>query len=263
LNFHSATFCFAISLLLGCHAAQTTPVIVPPQWMGQPPPAGVATPAPVMAPAQGMEMQPQWQQPMIGQPQMGVPQFEALPGAGISSTVTVPVTNDEWAWEQIVDVIDDYFDVDQETPVRVVGNVVTEGRIDTFPKIGATIVEPLRRDSVGRYNRWESTFQTIRRRAEIRVMPQQGGYLLDAVVLKELEDLPRPEHSTAGAASFRFDNSLPSRLEERVSPTRLSRFWIPMGRDTVLEQKLLNDIHERLTTNVPPTRPHSLLHHHH
>jgi len=172
----------------------------------------------------------------------------AQPGAAAPglNPLFVPVTNAEWAWEQIAEVVNDYFRIERERQVQLVGQVMTEGRIDTFPQIGATVFEPHRFDSVGQYNEWESTFQTIRRRAVLRVIPEQGGYLIDVEVQKELEDLPRPEHATAGAATFRNDNSLPSRLGERVSPTRLSREWLPLGRDSALEQQILADIHARL-----------------
>ena len=168
----------------------------------------------------------------------------------MSQAVFIPVTNEDYAWEVIVDVVDDYFQIDQENRVQTVGNVVTEGRIDTFPQVGATLLEPNHIDSVGRYNVVESTFQSVRRRGEIRVVPQQGGYLVDAVVYKEFEDLPRPENSTAGAAAYRFDNSLTSRLGEQVSQTKLSNFWIPMGRDCEIETQMLADIRERIAN--PP-----------
>ncbi|MCA9237546.1 MAG: hypothetical protein KDA44_18860, partial [Planctomycetales bacterium] len=169
------------------------------------------------------------------------------PGAAAASMIHVQVVDRDWAWEQIVDTVDDYFRIEQERQVQLVGQVLTEGRIDTFPQIGATVVEPHRWDSVGRYNRWESTFQTIRRQATVRVIPDQTGYLIDVAVEKELEDLPQPENATAGAASFRNDGSLPSPREEIVSRTRLSPYWIRLGRDQALEQQLLADIQARLT----------------
>lgn len=168
------------------------------------------------------------------------------PGAPAASVIHVPVADRQWAWEQIVDVVDDYFRVEQERQVQVVGQVLTEGRIDTFPQVGATVVEPHRPDSVGRYNRWESTFQTIRRRATLRIIPDQSGYLVDVAVEKELEDLPQPERATAGMASFRNDGSLTSVRDDVVSRTRLSPYWVPLGRDPALEQQMLREIQERL-----------------
>lgn len=170
------------------------------------------------------------------------------PGQVSPNPLYVPVGNHDLAWEQIVDVVDDYFRVERENRVQTVGHVVTEGRIDTFPQVGATWLEPHRPDSAGWDNRWESTFQTIRRRAVLRVIPEQGGYLVDAEVHKELEDLPRPENSSAGAATFRHDNSLPSRLNEDVSRTRLSKHWIPLGRDFMVEQQLLAEIRARVAS---------------
>ena len=174
------------------------------------------------------------------------PKGTPVPGTVTANPLFVPVGNQDLAWEQIVDVVDDYFRVQQESRVQTVGSVVTEGRIDTFPQVGATWLEPHLPDSDGWDNRWESTFQTIRRQAVLLVIPQQGGYLIDAVVNKELEDLPRPENSTAGAASFRHDNSLPSRLNESVSRTRFSKNWIPLGRDFLIEQQLLAEIRARV-----------------
>ncbi len=167
--------------------------------------------------------------------------FGEPPAVG-SQPVHVPVANHDLAWEKIVDIVNNYFRVERERRVQLVGQVLTEGRIDTFPQTGATVVEPHRPDSVGRYNRWESTFQTIRRRAVVRVIPDAAGYLVDVEVHKELEDLPRPEHATAGAATFRHDDSLPSRLQEDVSRTEFARQWIPLGRDRALEQQMLAEI---------------------
>jgi len=177
------------------------------------------------------------------------------PGDGGSSQIHVPVANRDWTWEQIVDTVDDYFRIERERQVQLVGDVLTEGRIDVYPKIGATVVEPHRRDSVGRFNRWESTFQTIRRRATVRVIPDATGYLVDVTVEKDLEDLPRPEFSTAGAATFRNDSSLPSTPADTVSRTQLAGRWILIGRDGALEQQMLADIQSRLTVQPVAISP--------
>ena len=170
----------------------------------------------------------------------------AMAPAAPANPIFVPVSNQDWAWEQIVDVVDDYFRIERESRVQVVGNIITEGRIDTYPQVGATVLERHRPDSVGRYNRWESTFQSIRRRGLVRVIPDRNGYLVDLAVYKELEDLPAPENSTAGAAVFRNDNSLRSDVTEEVSLTRLSEYWIPLGRDQACEQQMLAEIQARL-----------------
>ena len=181
--------------------------------------------------------------PFLGEPLTGG-------AAGAPNQIHVPVANRDWTWEQIVDVFDDYFRIERERPVQLVGDVLTEGRIDGHPRVGATILEPHRRDSVGRYNRWESTFQTIRRRAVVRVIPDAAGYLVDVTVEKELEDLPRPENATAGAASFRNDSSLPPPREGPVSRTQLSGKWISLGRDAALEQRVLAEIQARTMPQV-------------
>lgn len=237
------TLCAAV----GCQPIQTQPLAAPGVLFNAPQPVMVG-PALVAPPLENTTIVG----PQFVAPAPAVGTTAAIGGAAIDGIVCdnplfLQVTNQEWAWEQIVDVVDDYFRVERENRVQLVGNVMTEGRIDTFPQVGATWLEPHRPDSVGWDNRWESTFQTIRRRAVLRVMPQQGGYLVKVDVFKELEDLPRPENSTAGAATFRNDNSLLSRVNDPVSRTRLSKIWIPLGQDCPVEQQMLAEIRARLT----------------
>ena len=119
-----------------------------------------------------------------------------------------PIADHERVWRAVVDVTDDYFRIDREEPVRVYGNMVTEGRIETFPETGATLLEPWRKDAADSYERLEGTLQSIRRRAALKVTPAGSGFLVEINVFKELEDVPRPEHATAGAATLRYDTSM-------------------------------------------------------
>jgi hypothetical protein len=160
--------------------------------------------------------------------------------------ISVPVTNEDVAWDQIADVVSDYFTISREQRARRNGEVWTEGRIETAPQDGATWLQPFRRDSVGSFNRWESTFQTIRRRAIVRVIPEGSGYQVEVVVEKELEDLPTPEMATAGAAVFTGDESLPTQRLEQKGRVPVSPRWLSLGRDPALEQRMLGDIQARL-----------------
>lgn len=153
----------------------------------------------------------------------------------------IPISNQEFVWNRVVDVVDDYFEVDREEPVKLVGDVLTEGFLETRPQPGATYLEPWRDDSVGSFNRLQSTLQSIRRRAVVRVIPEQGGFLVEVTVFKELEDLPKPVHESAGDATFRYDNSI-QRYREPVGEVVPTVGWIPLGRDTALEQRILGQL---------------------
>jgi hypothetical protein len=161
----------------------------------------------------------------------------------------VPVADRDLLWITAVDVLDDYFTIDREEPVRQLGEVLTEGRIDTFPQIGSTIFEPWRGDSANSYEKIESTLQSIRRQAVVRVVPASGGFLIDVAVFKELEDVPRPERSTVGQATLRHDNSL-DRSALPVGERLTSAGWIPVGRDIALEQQILCQLKARLGVPV-------------
>jgi hypothetical protein len=187
-------------------------------------------------------------------PRFGLPLApEELPGG--APPIFVAAANHEYAWEQIAAVVSDYFTISREQQVRRSGEAWTEGRIETAYQGGATWLEPFRKDSVGAFNRWESTFQTIRRRATIRVTPDANGFIVEAIVEKELEDLPHPERSTSGVAAFPNDFSLPSGRSGEVSRTLASPRWIQLGRDSALEAKMLADIHARLNGVTTASSP--------
>ncbi len=157
----------------------------------------------------------------------------------------LPATDHEFVWETVVDVVDDYFRIEREEPVRLLGQEPTQGRLDTFPTVGSTIFEPWHRDSASSYEKLESTLQSIRRRAVVRVIPAEGGYLVDVAVYKELEDALEPEGASAGKATFRYDSSL-TRVVNPVGAQEINDGWIPKGRDAALEQRILGQLISRL-----------------
>jgi hypothetical protein len=157
----------------------------------------------------------------------------------------VPAMDREFLWNQCVDAIDDYFRIQTESRVRLDAGILTEGQIHTYPTTGSTWLEPWRTDSTRGYEKWHATFQSIRRRATLRVIPTEGGYLIDVYVLKELEDLDKPENATAGGATLRHDGSL-VRQEGAAGRYSVTLGWIPVGRDMTLEQQILADLQARL-----------------
>ncbi len=149
-------------------------------------------------------------------------------GAVYPNPVLIPITDPQCAWEAVADVIDEYFKIEHEEPVRQIGDMLTEGRLTTFPQVSPTLLEPWRRDTAGEYERLENTLQTMRRYAVVRVLPAEGGHWVDVAVFKELEDLPRPEHASAGAATFRYDSSF-TRVINPLTGEQVTLNWIPEG----------------------------------
>ena len=169
--------------------------------------------------------------------------------SGIENPLFVPLVDCDFLWNQIVDTIDDYFRIQREVRVRQIGNVLTDGRIDTHTEVGATLLEPWRNDSTRGFERLHSTLQSIRRQAVVHIRPDQAGYLIDVIVTKELESLRRPERSEVGHSILRYDNSLTSEFDEPVrgsDEAGLNGGWIPLGRDVQLEQRILEELRGRL-----------------
>ncbi len=177
----------------------------------------------------------------------GPPPYAPAPPVYLQNPVLLPGSNHELVWEVVVDVVDDYFEIDQEEPVRLLGSHIIDGRIDTWPKTGATAFEPWHQDSADSYERLESTLQSIRRYAQVRVMPRETGFLVEVAVFKELEDVEQPVRSTAGAATFHNDTSL-TRIVNPVGEQPVREGWINLGRDLALEQRILSDLTARMAS---------------
>jgi len=178
--------------------------------------------------------------PWLGPRAVTVPTKQLIP-----NPMFVPIADREMLWNQLVDELDDYFRIAREQRVQESGGVLTEGRIETHPAPGATVLEPWRRDSTPGFERLEATLQSIRRRATVRVIPREGGYFVEVQVLKDLEDVSQPERSTISSPTRRYDTSLPrGDTNTQTGPQTLG--WICIGRDTSLEQQILTELMARL-----------------
>jgi hypothetical protein len=217
-------------------------------WMGAPylPPGPAFAPPPGAAPYQ----QPASAAPPAVVPEAVPPYYESAEpvptGAPLDapSSVLLPVLDRDLLWHHLVDVVDDYFKINREQRVQQQGDILLEGHLETFPETSPTVFEPWRADAATPLDRWENTLQSIRRQAQVRVIPAPQGYQVEIAVLKELEDVERPEIAGVSGASLRNDNSV-HRYESPTSGRRRTLGWISLGRDVGLEQRILSDLRYR------------------
>lgn len=196
-----------------------------------------------------------WQPARYNPPQLGYPPLAE------GNPVLVTSMDRDLVWETVTDVVDDYFRIDREERPKLIGDLLTEGRLDTYPRGGSTIFEPWNYDTANFYERLESTLQSIRRTAMVRVIPAQGGFLVEVQVVKELENVARPETgavSLANPGALRNDDSL-QRVTNPVAGGSQNLGWIDQGRDLALEQEILSQIQARLGSVVlPPFTPEGI-----
>jgi hypothetical protein len=150
-----------------------------------------------------------------------------------NAPVFVANQNQEVVWEQIVDVVHDYFDIARENRL--------DGIIETKPRVGSSLLEPWHGDSVGLQNRLESTLQSIRRRGFVNVTPAEGGFLVSVEILKEQEDVKVTPDKSAGGSTFQENRPLQRDLTLVVGD-EAPKGWIALGRDVDLEIRILNGI---------------------
>jgi hypothetical protein len=179
-----------------------------------------------------------------------------VPRTTVPNPATLPPADDDFVWSQVIDTVDDYFRVAREQPLQASADLVIEGRVETAYAVGASIFEPWRKDSTHGFERWQSTLQSIRRRATVIVRPQSGGYSVSVRVDKELEDVDREQFASEAGAAFRHDGTI-LRTEDLVDEQPTTLGWISLGRDALLEQQILQQIIARVTE---PDRK-TLLHH--
>jgi hypothetical protein len=170
----------------------------------------------------------------------------SVPAEFMPNPLELPPQADQFVWSQVVDTIDDYFRVAREQPVQNSDGMILDGRLETAYQIGASLAEPWRKDSTAGFERLQSSLQSIRRRAIVTVRPQGAGYMIEVIVQKDLEDTDRSQFATEIPTVQRHDGTVIRRNEVfGENPETLG--WIPLGRDTSLEQVILNDIFGRLT----------------
>ncbi len=169
-----------------------------------------------------------------------------VPDTFVPNPLDLPPANDAFVWSQVVDSVDDYFHIVREQPVQNSDGIILDGTIETSYRAGASLLEPWRKDSTAGFERLQSTLQSIRRRAVVTVRPRGAAYSIEVVVQKDLEDTDRTQFSNQSSTAVRHDGTIVRQSDSYDnSPQTLG--WIPLGRDSSLEQVILRDIFGRIT----------------
>ncbi len=177
----------------------------------------------------------------------------------VSNPAHIGAVDPDFLWRQVVDAVDDYFRIDTEQPVRRDNMNWLEGRLTTYPDVSGTIFEPWRHEAARGFERLQSTVETVRRKATVRLIPEATGYLVDVQVVKEQEDVDQSQFATAGAAAQRHDGSI-VRNQNQLRQMPLTLGWYEIGRDRDLERRIVESILGRITNVEKPRR--KLLDHH-
>jgi hypothetical protein len=135
-------------------------------------------------------------------------------------------------FEKTLDILSDYFEISYSNRY--------DGSIETFATIAPGFERFFKPGSPDCYQRLEATLQTIRHRAQVLIQPaEDGGFFIKVMVYKELLDTPYPVRVLTGAAAFRPTTDV-ERQFEVIDPTVFEPgSWVPRGRDTELEQLIL------------------------
>jgi hypothetical protein len=139
-------------------------------------------------------------------------------------------------FEKCIEVVDDYFEIVSANPYA--------GQIVTAPRIAPGYEQVWKGGNPDPRERLLATFQTIRQTGVVTIRTgERGGYLVEVLVEKELEDLARPSRQTVGAV-FQEAPTVDRQLEvvpaAALSPAGTT--WFRVGRDFALEQQILRRV---------------------
>jgi len=122
----------------------------------------------------------------------------------------------------------------------------SKGHIETGPVTGASWFEFWRQDTLGRRQVAESSLHTVRRRATVSISPSDGGGSKVFVrVIKERVSAPDATADSFGS-TFSVHEVEESDLMRRDALEETDYTWLPLGRDPLLEQDILQRIHRAL-----------------
>lgn len=169
-------------------------------------------------------------------------------GGAYRNSITVTCCNPMALWEAMVIPVRKYFSILREEPCRQINNVINPGNLVTNRTIGATVFEPWRGDSVGARQRWEATLHTIGRRAIIKVWPNDhNSYTIEVVVNKDIENASPVNMSRNGQDNYFLSDSRRTFTDPLFSAeNQSSDQWVCIGRDPLLEQRLLAEIEQSI-----------------
>lgn len=137
-------------------------------------------------------------------------------------------------FERVLNVVDDYFEIAYANRY--------DGRIIGAPKIAPGYERFWVNGSADLYERLLATFQTMRYRAVVQIRSaEQGGYLVQVTVYRELKDELRPTNVSGGSV-FRDSPSVDRQFEVVDPDVVAESVWIPKGRETSIEDAILKQI---------------------
>jgi hypothetical protein len=157
-------------------------------------------------------------------------------GPAVENPVYIPLGPPAYntVYEKTLDILVKYFEIKYENRYG--------GYIETYPRVEPGFERAIIAGSPGFCERLLATLQSVRHFAIVRIqVADDGGFWVDVKVYRELEDVPRPSHATAGAAVFRNDNTV-ERQFEVLEPSSGESNWIPIGEDVPLEQAILRQL---------------------
>lgn len=190
----------------------------------------------------------------LPQTTLSIPSIPLTKQTRLSNPIALNTQDSEFLWNQIVDTIDDRFIIKSEQRPSRESIQWIEGRLETFPQVGATYLEPWRKDAMEGFQRLQSTLQTIQRTAIVRVFPTNEGFSVAVEVIKELEDVDRSQYSSEGSAIARHDGSI-VRTDSGLMGQPITLGWIRQENDYDLEQQILREILGRVANVAPPRKP--------
>lgn len=124
---------------------------------------------------------------------------------------------------------------------------IEAGFIRTRPLRGGQFFELWRHDNVGRKNKGEANIHSLRRVVDVELSEEDGKICVNCIVNVSRFGLV-PENKSLSMAESPIMLTGSRSGVQRLEPATDQIYWTGMGSDTVLEDKLLREISQRVST---------------
>jgi hypothetical protein len=179
-------------------------------------------------------------------------QAPSQPSGPTVERVSLPAPADrDQLWEAAGQTLRDYaFRLDRQDKVN--------GVVTTLPETTAQGFEFWRPQPRPAYYWWEANLHTIQRQATVQLLPGENAdeTRLDVKIERLRYRLEERQVDNAAGTMRIFSADAPTVSGKRAKPSKTG-YWVPLGRDELLEQKLLAAILRNYAkrTGLPASQP--------
>jgi hypothetical protein len=165
-------------------------------------------------------------------------QYPHAPVQPASGALVINKSEFDTAWEETIDVLREHYFIPDSQNQRA-------GLIVSYPTLSRQWFEFWRDDSLGTYEKMESSIHSIRRTARVKFVPVKDKYQIQISIMVQRKAEPERQITSASGTILAFRDTAPLMSGEK-KPRAKTITWTQVGEDVKLANYLLHRLERRL-----------------